>query len=464
MKPYKQFRNDTSGNVAMIFAICLIPVAAFVGASIDFSRQLSAENDLQYAVDSAVLNAANLLQDVDPNTVIPEIVELNLKAAHLNSTAISYEIDVTDAPFSRTVSVTARAMLDTTLLGIVGLSELEVVASSSASQSFKFTEVSLVLDISSYMEGIQFTNMQAAASDFVDTLFDAGAQGRTSFNLIPFGGNVNIGNLFDNYATPMANAIVDPAEADYDLNNVATAGYRFSDGEECIEYVIGDYDLGDISGQPRSQVPHFWAFRNFHPWCPIDNNTALFNNSNRDELKDAINNFTLSDGTATDIGAMWGLKALSPQLKGRLGGDSSFRPRNFDSERVTKVMVLMADGGITDQRRPTDPDISSIHTNAAADNDPLQIQTSGSPGNGNNRSDIISEAEATGRLNTMCQLARDNDILVYTIAFQVTAQNDEDLLRSCATAPEFFYDVDNLDLESTFSSIASSIGSLTLSD
>ena len=448
----------------MIFAICLIPIAAFIGASIDFSRQLSAENDLQYAVDSAVLQAANLLQDVDPNLVIPEYVELNLKGVHLNATGITYEIDVTEAAFSRTVNVTARAKLDTTLLGVMGLSELDVVAVSSAGQSFKFTEVSLVLDISSSMEGSQFTSLKSASSDFIDTLFDAGAQGRTSFNLIPFGGNVNIGDLFDNYATPMAGAIVDPGEADYDLTNVATAGYRFSDGEECIEYVPGDYDLGDILGQSRSQVPHFWAFRNFHAWCPVDQNMALFNSSNRSTLKDAISNLTLSDGTATDIGAMWGLKSLSPQLKGKLGGDSNFRPRNFNSNSVTKVMVLMADGGITDQRRPIDPDINSIHTNAGADNDPTQIQTSPSSGNGNNQTEVITEAEATARLNTMCQLARDNGILVYTIAFQVNSQKDEDLLRSCASEPSFFYDVVNLDLEATFSSIASSIGSLALSE
>ena len=127
-------------------------------------------------------------------------------------------------------------------------------------------------------------------------------------------------------------------------------------------------------------------------------------------------------------------------------------------------MVLMADGGITDQRRPTDPDISSTHTNAGADNDPTQIQASPSSGNGNNRSEVTTQAEATVRLDTMCQLARDNNILVYTIAFQVTDLVDRDLLESCATTPEFFFDVDDLDLDTTFTSIASSIGALVLSE
>ena len=125
-------------------------------------------------------------------------------------------------------------------------------------------------------------------------------------------------------------------------------------------------------------------------------------------------------------------------------------------------MVLMADGGITIQRRPLNPDINNIHTNAPPDNDPTVIQTDNTSGNRNNEGDITSEAEATDRLDEMCDLARDNDILVYTIAFQVSSQSDRDLLESCATAPSFFYDVNGLNLEAAFSGIASSIGSLTL--
>lgn len=446
----------------MIFAITLLPIMAFVGASVDLSRQWQAEQDLQHALDSAVLHAANLLGNTNPKTIIPDVVAANLKGAHIGSDELIINVSETQEAFSRTISANASGTIGTSLLGVIGINKLRIQTSASATQSTKYAEISLVLDISSSMEGAQLTNMKIAASDFVDRLFDLGAPGRTSFNLIPFGGSVNISHLFDDYAEPLASAIVDPNEAEYDLSNVATAGYRFTDSNNCIEYTEDDYDLDEIPAESRSQVPHFWTFRNFHPWCPIDQNAAIFNSSDANALTDAINNLTLSDGTGTNIGALWGLKSLSPELRGELGGDSNFRPRNFDTNSVTKIMVLMADGGITLQRRPLNPDINNIHTNAPADNDPTLIQKDNISGNRNNEGDITTEAEATDRLNEMCQLARDNDILVYTIAFQVSSQADRDLLESCATNPNFFYDVNGLELEAAFSGIASSIGSLSL--
>ena len=435
---------------------------AFVGASIDLSRQWQAEQDLQHALDSAVLHAANLLGNTNPDIIIPQVVAANLKGTHIGSDELLINVSETQEAFSRTISADASGTISTSLLGVIGINELRIQTSASATQSTKFAEISLVLDISSSMEGAQLTNMKIAASDFVDRLFDLGAPGRTSFNLIPFGGSVNISHLFDDYAEPLASAIVDPNEAEYDLSNLATAGYRFTDSNNCIEYTEDDYDLDEIPAESRSQVPHFWAFRNFHPWCPVDQNAAIFNSSDANVLTDAINNLTLSDGTGTNIGALWGLKSLSPDLRGKLGGDSNFRPRNFDTNSVTKIMVLMADGGITLQRRPLNPDINNIHTNAPADNDPTLIQTDNTSGNRNNETDILTEAEATDLLDEMCDLARDNDILVYTIAFQVSSQADRDLLESCATTPNFFYNVNGLDLEAAFSGIASSIGSLTL--
>ena len=205
---------------------------AFVGASIDLSRQWQAEQDLQHALDSAVLHAANLLGNTNPDIIIPQVVAANLKGAHIGSDELLINVSETQEAFSRTISADASGTISTSLLGVIGINELRIQTSASATQSTKFAEISLVLDISSSMEGAQLTNMKIAASDFVDRLFDLGAPGRTSFNLIPFGGSVNISHLFDDYAEPLASAIVDPNEAEYDLSNLATAGYRFT----CLLY------------------------------------------------------------------------------------------------------------------------------------------------------------------------------------------------------------------------------------
>ena len=445
MKLFKKIRSDASGNVAMIFALTLLPIAAFVGAALDFSRQVQSEQDLQFALDSAVLRATNLLESIDPNVIIPETVEANLKATHLNSNGVNYDINVTNAPFSRSVEVTARAQLDTTLLSVIGIKTLDVTATSGAEQSTKFTEISLALDISSSMAGAKLASMQSASSQFVDTVFASGVPGRTHVNLIPFGGSVNIGEEFDDYVTPLAGAILDPLEADYDQTNLGEGNYRFSDGHNCVENTIDDFDIEDIPANSRSQVPHFWSFFNFNPWCPPENNAAIFIGDSPTDIKDTISNFTLSDGTGMHTGMLWALKALSPQLRGSFNS-SNTRPRNFNVNRVTKVIVLMADGGISQQLRPLDP--TSNTTNGG--------------GNQNDGNLLLTQLEALDRMRMACDLAKDRNITVYTIAFEVNSIFAENTLRNCATTPDFFFDSTTVDLDATFAAIATSIGSLSL--
>ena len=48
-----KWRRDKSGNVAMIFALALIPLMIIVGAAVDLSRQVNVDRQLQAAIDAA---------------------------------------------------------------------------------------------------------------------------------------------------------------------------------------------------------------------------------------------------------------------------------------------------------------------------------------------------------------------------------------------------------------------------
>ncbi|NNF23600.1 MAG: TadE/TadG family protein [Rhodobacteraceae bacterium] len=66
------------------------------------------------------------------------------------------------------------------------------------------------------------------------------------------------------------------------------------------------------------------------------------------------------------------------------------------------------------------------------------------------------------RLSSICEAARvDNDVLVYTIAFQAP-QEGQDAMRDCATADGYYYDVSTTNISDAFSSIAGSISQLRL--
>ena len=50
-----RFVGANQGNIAVIFAIALVPVISFIGAAIDYSRANSARSSMQAALDSTAL-------------------------------------------------------------------------------------------------------------------------------------------------------------------------------------------------------------------------------------------------------------------------------------------------------------------------------------------------------------------------------------------------------------------------
>ena len=191
----------------------------------------------------------------------------------------------------------------------------------------------MVLDISSSMRGSRLTSLKTASTEFVDIMLNDTTKDSTSINVVPFGGTVNIGeDLFEEFAVELTafGTTLDPNEATYDIGTaVETSDFRFSDGNYCIEAVQTDYGTNILPRNSRGQVPDFWRWWNNHPWCPEEASSVFLNSNDADEIKSHLNGMVLSDGTGMDIGALWGLKTLSPSFRGELGGDFSDRPSRF---------------------------------------------------------------------------------------------------------------------------------------
>jgi len=54
---FRRFLRDRRGNVAVIFAICCVPLITFVGSAIDYSRATQVRAKLQGAADAASVGA-----------------------------------------------------------------------------------------------------------------------------------------------------------------------------------------------------------------------------------------------------------------------------------------------------------------------------------------------------------------------------------------------------------------------
>lgn len=74
-----------------------------------------------------------------------------------------------------------------------------------------------------------------------------------------------------------------------------------------------------------------------------------------------------------------------------------------------------------------------------------------------------SNAVKDARLLSLCQLARDQGVIVFTVAFEAPTRGVE-VLRDCASSPAHFFDVDGLDIGTAFRAIARQIMQLRLTE
>lgn len=470
----KRFRDNESGNVIMILALSILPLLAVAGFAIDFSRMYSAKVQLRASLDNAVLSAAKINTVGNPEELVDNWVRSQMDTNGFGDFAIDVNTNADVNRNARNISASATIELPMLVMQVFGRESAEITVNSVAVQDIPNVEVALVLDISSSMAGSKLRNLKPAATSFVDTMLEGDAETSTSISIVPYGGTVNIGNdLFERFAVSEddASTIVDPTESEYSIGaDVAEGAFRFTGANTCIEAQRGDYNDQQMPRRSRSQVPNFWVWWNVHSWCPADESSVLLNSNDAQALGNHIDDLVLSDGTGMDIGAMWGLKFLSPDFQGDLGGNFNERPLAYDAPNAHKFMVIMTDGDITQQLRPEDASRENTHTNQANRNPNARSrrgrgnrrneQSTVAKGNENARS---NQNNAVGRFKNVCEMAEENGIRVFTIGFQIRRGSlADEILQDCVSSPEDYFLIQGSDLTETFGAIAAEITSLRL--
>lgn len=69
--------------------------------------------------------------------------------------------------------------------------------------------------------------------------------------------------------------------------------------------------------------------------------------------------------------------------------------------------------------------------------------------------------EKNDHLDAICTAAKDAGMTVFTVGFEVSSGQD-DIMRNCASAPSYYFDVDGLDISAAFAAIAREISKLRL--
>jgi len=75
--------------------------------------------------------------------------------------------------------------------------------------------------------------------------------------------------------------------------------------------------------------------------------------------------------------------------------------------------------------------------------------------------DYVGSSTKDARSLAICQAAKDQNVIVFTIGFEAPSRG-EAVLEACASSPSHFFDVNGLEISDAFSSIASSIRKLRL--
>jgi Flp pilus assembly protein TadG len=506
------FFLDRRGNVAVVAALSMAPLALAGLGAIDLARVTSAKSQLQDALDAAALGAARTTATTDTQLQAAgsRFLAQNLKLSS------DYQLHAQSFRFGDGGRVEATAQLRFTpfIAGMVSGGTMTVSAVSEVVRADMKVEIALVLDTTGSMnDGSKLQDMKDAAKAFIDKMEDASDKAiepdSVKISMVPFANAVRIdGTLFRNAVwmdqagvAPVNNQIFTTSSGTQFANRFTLFNTIGTAWRGCVEMRQAPYDIQDTA--PSAGVPATLYTPYFAVDEPDSKTSGYGDDYQNDYLKDgttssnwrvrqgmvtkykstsgmntdfgpnrgckmarlmrlttdfsalrtAINNLSADGNTNIPIGMSWGWNTLT-----------SWAPFSdgvpYGTAKHKKIIVLMTDGENTIAQRDTPNDGTYAATGYIWQGRVLKS-------NGQPLQQGASSAERTAaldsRLALMCENIKDREIEIYTIRVEVETGSSE-LLETCASGRDYYYDVDDSsDLTNVFESIAGQIAALHLS-
>jgi Flp pilus assembly protein TadG len=484
-----RFARNEGGDVAIIFALTTVIVVALVGGAVDYGRWLSARNQTQTAIDSALLAAGRTSQTTYGDAT-KSVTAANTYYANMKSKIV---VDDTVAFASQnaatTFAATGSAYIQTPFLSIVGISRLPVLklgdgvvqAKSTIAQggnSGSSVEVAMMLDTTGSMGGQKLTDMKLAAKDLIDiVVWQDQSQYTSRIALAPFSEVVNVGDYFqavtNQNPVPASHYVYPPscfnANGTVKSTCLNKSQYLVVDNiakAKCVTERLGDAEFTDEKPAPGTWVTTFndaraSAYSNRSTLlaagaangsdfdalsdtttttCP-ERTPLVPLTSNKDTLKAAIDGFVAENSTAGSVGTAWAWYLLSPEWSPIWPSGS--KPETYSKltevgpsgqPRLQKIAVLMTDGVYNTFQGVQYGDNSTQATN---------VET---------------------RTKTICTNMKAKGIKVYSIGFQINDASALSMLQNCATDATYYYNATNGSaLRAAFRDIALKISALRIS-
>ncbi len=236
---------NESGQVAVIFALAIIPVFAVAGFALDFQNTVKKKQKVQLVVDSAVLAAARLKQTGASDAAVKTAVQQFIDAQIL-SIGGGFSCDSALTTVSGGADVITSEILctqETTLTRVIGQEKLDFRVDASAEYGIDKIDVAFMFDISGSMNSSsRLRNLQAAAKEAIDVLLPPDAPAEliedTRLAMVSYNSMVNAGQYFEQVTGVPATRTYTHTIAGSGSGSSATPGSLFS------EIDIGLYERG----------------------------------------------------------------------------------------------------------------------------------------------------------------------------------------------------------------------------
>lgn len=124
-----RFRRASGGNIAVVFALALVPIFGAIGAAVDYSQANDVKSRLQNALDSAVLAGVTQISSQQIPTATA-VFGAN-HTGQFTTTVTSSFLQNADG----SLSGTASAVVKTSVLGVLGVSSIPVKVAATAAKS-----------------------------------------------------------------------------------------------------------------------------------------------------------------------------------------------------------------------------------------------------------------------------------------------------------------------------------------
>jgi len=375
-----------------------------------------------------------------------------------------------------------------------------ITASSEVSKESNGLEVALVFDNTGSMGSqSRLSTLKVAANDFVEILFGPRNEADAlKVAVVPFSQFVNVGPdkanagwLDTEGRNPLSRVnFQSTTSADPSHNWEAWQTLRNRSWPGCVESRAGVMSVNDAS--PNIVDPNTLFVPAFAPDEPnlsgyynsyLDDRTTSSNHRTRQEFArkyrnmnvsgtsrgpengcniqpiqeltnqkapvlSTINNMRADGYTHVAEGVGWGLRVLSP-------GEPFTEGVSYDNKDITKAMVLLTDGENTFDTNGLSSNINGSTYTAYGY---LKEARLGSA----NYWTAVSEQD--NLLRDACNNVKNAEIVVYSFAYNVSSATQRNLIKSCASSPEKYFDPpSNAALVKNFQMVADELRRLHLS-